>query len=262
MKRILKVEWSSNTWGSEACKMNIHKWLFINQEYATTSKKIPVGNEWKQKRLSQVSRAARIPMISEMPGESIEVGPKLRKLGLPRQNDGRRTNENGRRETPDHVLVAICRIVLEVMHSVLDVHPLPILSSVPFILPIKQNKLSRYITTTCYLTWVRGLRFWNKKKYRQDDQHQKRRIFLHRAGIVFNLRFKWSYDYEFEVYELMNYLTPMVNGLLLPPTVSVHFFNSLDSVLLWLFHDMAKRHSAQSPSAIGILMFLSTTKRR
>jgi hypothetical protein len=69
-----------------------------------------------------------------MPGESIEVGPKLRELGLPRQNDGRRSNENGRRETPDDVLVAVCRIVLEVMHSVLNVHPLPILRSVPLIL--------------------------------------------------------------------------------------------------------------------------------
>lgn len=81
-----------------------------------------------------VCRALSIPYLS---GQSIKIWPKLREVGWTLQNDGRCVNENGGSQAPDCVLGAVWRIVLKVMHTVLNIHPLPILSAVPLILCIR-----------------------------------------------------------------------------------------------------------------------------
>jgi hypothetical protein len=69
-----------------------------------------------------------------MSGQSIKIWPKLRKVGLTLKNNGRCVNENGGSQTPDCELLAVWRIVVKVMHTVLNIQPLPIFSTMPLIL--------------------------------------------------------------------------------------------------------------------------------
>lgn len=85
----------------------------------------------------QLSRALSIPCVS---GQSIKIWPKLGKVRLTLKNNGRCMNEDRGSQTPDCIHLAVWRSIVEVMHAVLNIQPLPIFNTMLLILSKPKTK--------------------------------------------------------------------------------------------------------------------------